>query len=232
MSKKVIQGVGHVFYPDSCPVDNVIEHIFPRFKVCMSPIHNRDLDKNGTLKKAHYHLLFIGNLSQADKNYISKITTMKYFEPIYCFDGAYHYLYHWDKKTDWYLPDKAHYWSADIKRSDLFEYESDSNNSSDNYPYLLFDLLQMCTGFADFFRYVRDLEDMDFFSYCLSKNTFINNYYRSCDIGSRVSDSDRIKSKHIREKNDYFVDDYNRIKYSAEVDLIDNNPFIGFKSVD
>lgn len=115
---KTIQGVAIVIYPQSCPIDNIIEHIMPYYPIAISPLHCRDLDKNGKLKKPHYHILFQCRLLEKDKRLISKITTINYFENVYDFKEYYNYLVHWSSKTNWFIPGKAQYWTADIMLSE------------------------------------------------------------------------------------------------------------------
>lgn len=115
---KTIQGAGHVFYPDSCPIENIIEYVLPIYPCAISPIHDKDKNKDGSLKKAHYHLLFQGKLTEKDKKYISKFTGINYYESIYDFLNAYGYLYHYNIRENIWYSNKTAYWKIDIKYSE------------------------------------------------------------------------------------------------------------------
>lgn len=223
MSKNIIQGLGHVFYPESCPLENIIDLILPKYNCCVSPIHDRDIKEDGTIKKSHYHLLFVGKLTDKDKRYISKITTMNYFEPLYDINASYLYLFHWSSKTNWFIPGKAHYWSADIRKGELFDLHidiKDNTISSDDYLTLLFNVLGNYNCFRDFFTGISNGQyPLEFVNFCVSKNSFINNWYRNCGFNSSpVSDAERYKSSVNRAKDDFYTTDYKRHQYSVECD--------------
>lgn len=179
MSKNVILGISHVIYPESCPIDNVIEHVLPYYPVAISPIHNRDLDSKGNLKKPHYHLLFQGKLSEKDKRYISNITTMKYFEPAFDMSASYFYLYHWNTKTNWFFDGKAQYWSADIIKSETFSFVPSLDLDVTDYFLLMVDYLRSFTEFSDFINFLAYQNDEEFRKYCLNHIPLINNYINS-----------------------------------------------------
>lgn len=187
---KTIQGVGHIFYPESCPVENIIEYVFPNYPCAISPIHNRDKDRNGKLKKAHYHLLFQGKLTEKDKKYISKFTGIAYFENIYSFYDAYLYLYHWNRKTDWFIPNKAQYWSADIIYSERWsdDYTDRTiDNSSDITIRDIFNIIRVnsITEIKELYDYALDNNDDSFFNVTFKYERQIGNYIRSIRCSER-----------------------------------------------
>lgn len=199
MSKNVIKAIGHVFYPESCPLDNVLEHILDKYNCCISPIHDRDLNKNGTLKKPHYHMLFQGNLSEKDKKYISKITTMNYFEQLYDLNASYDYLYHWCTKTDWFLPNKAQYWSADIIYSERWTEVKKVLPKEDLFLRLVNDMT-LCYEFSDFVNFLTTIDDMIYREYCLKNYHLIDTYIRSNRNKSRI-EKKKIPDSKIHDEN-------------------------------
>ena len=187
---KTIQGVGHLFYPDSCPIENIIEYVLPIYPCAISPIHNRDLTRDGKLKKAHYHLLFQGKLSEKDKKYISKFTGMIYFENIYSFYDAYLYLYHWDGTTNWFIPNKAQYWSADVIYSERWSYEYTNrfvDNSSSITIHDIFVYIRdnnVCE-IKELYELALDSCDDSMFNIVLKYERQIGNYIRSIRCAER-----------------------------------------------
>lgn len=175
---KTILGTLQVFYPESCPIENVLEHILPYYPCAISPIHNRDKDSKGNLKKPHYHIMFLGKLSEKDKRYISSITTMKFFEPCYDLDGAYFYLYHWTMKTNWFIDGKAQYWSSDIIKSESFDFTPNCNIVQDYFT-LMISQLNCYYEFSDFMNYLAIQPDIDYRNYCLKNVTLIHNFISS-----------------------------------------------------
>lgn len=223
MSKNVVVGVGHVFYPESCPIENIENFILPNYNVACSPLHDRDKKADGTLKKPHYHLLFIGKLSEKDKRYIEKITGMKHFESLYDLKQSYYYLYHWDGKTNWFIKNKAQYWSADIKKGELFDYDVRNDDSSENnndYFSCMLNDLQCLHCFQDFFLFINNSNDEKYKEYCLKYHSFISNYYRN--NGNTVFDREDnrydINKANRRRKREFYNDENDRAKYSVECD--------------
>lgn len=188
---KTIQGVGHVFYSDSCPLENVIEYILPLYNCCVSPIHNRDQTKDGKIKKAHYHLLFQGKLSEKDKRYISKITTMNYFENLFSLADSYSYLFHWNNKSNWFIPNKAQYWSADIVHSERWNENNEllyTCCNTVNYSFSDILLLINSQSFAEIYMlydYALSINDSLLLDTICRYDRQISNYLRSRRFAER-----------------------------------------------
>lgn len=171
MSKNLIQGYAHVIYPESCPIDNIYEFIVPKYPVAISPLHDKDLNANGDPKKPHYHLLFNARLSQKDRAYISRITTMMYFETVYSLDGYFHYLFHWDAKKGCYIDGKAQYKRDDIFMSDTFSLD-DVKPERDLFRELLLCLREHdLNNFAQLTDFLASLDDDEMLKY------FIKHFY-------------------------------------------------------
>lgn len=196
---KTIKGIGHVFYPESCPLENVLNFVLDNYNCCISPIHNRDISKDGKLKKPHYHILFQGNLSREDKNRISKITTMNYFEQLYDLESSYDYLYHWNPKTNWFIPDKAQYWSADIIYSERWTEVKKAFPKEDFFLRLVNDMT-LCYEFSDFVNFLTTIDDMAYREYCLKNYHLIDTYIRSNRNKSRI-EKKKIPNSKIQLEN-------------------------------
>ena len=98
-------------YPESAPEDwkNLLAdtHI-PAF---ISPIHDRDVDEDGVIKKAHYHIVIMndGPITQKRANeIIEPFCGTKSAEYVMSLRGYVRYLSHMDD------PDKAQYDSSEI----------------------------------------------------------------------------------------------------------------------
>lgn len=179
MSNKSIQGVACVFYPESCPVSNFYDYIYPFYPVALSPLHCWDKNKDGSLKKPHYHVLFQNTLSAKDKRYISKILcNNEYFENIYDIQSYYHYLYHWDYKANEWCKGKSAYWKIDIVESETF----DSSKLETLFKDYFNDMLAYISHFVEFADFVDSLStigDEDFIKYLFSQYHFISLYIKS-----------------------------------------------------
>ena len=157
MSKNVIQGYAHVIYPDSCPLSNIYEYIVPKYPVAISPLHDKDINAMGQPKKPHYHLLFNARLSLKDRSFISRITTMNYFESVFSLDSYFHYLWHWDLKTNNYIDGKAQYKRDDVFMSDTFSLE-DIKPERDFFREILL-YVHDCYNFAELTDLLASLDD-------------------------------------------------------------------------
>lgn len=177
--RKKVNGVAFVFYPDSCDKDT-IDKLLDYYPIAISPLHCRDLDDNGKLKKPHYHCLVQGNLFADDKRIISNLTKMFYFEPIYNFYEYYEYLWHY--KNGWYISNKAQYWKGDVK------YGVRWSNSFIRIVYDDFDLLCSIRNiiidndlfeYCDFVDFIIDNCSPNIIDYALSHTMIIKSYIDS-----------------------------------------------------
>lgn len=99
-----------IVYPDSAPQNwiNILKDM--HIPALISPIHNQDVAPDGTLKKAHYHVLImyesLKSRSQAEK--CTKTFGGVGVESVQSLPSYARYLIHWDN------PDKAQYDAADV----------------------------------------------------------------------------------------------------------------------
>lgn len=106
-----------VVYPESLPC-NWIEILEQSGIQCaISPLHNKDINADGTQKKPHYHLLFVYSNSttyNAVKEFLSQFNgTIP--QPLEQVRGYYRYLTHKDN------PEKAQYNEKDIRLVNGFD---------------------------------------------------------------------------------------------------------------
>lgn len=99
-----------VLYPDSAPVDwsDVLNELHIQWAV--SPLHDKDVNADGEVKKAHWHVLlcFEGNKSQEQVNEISHSINGTICQKVSSVRGMVRYFVHMDN------PEKFQYSSNDI----------------------------------------------------------------------------------------------------------------------
>lgn len=101
-----------ILYTDSCAADFINKLESMHIPAFLSPLHNRDLKEDGSLKKPHYHLMlmFQGKKSKDQvKSIFDKLGGVG-CEVIESKIGMARYLCHLDD------PDKAQYLPDDVKR--------------------------------------------------------------------------------------------------------------------
>lgn len=132
---------GLIVYPDSAPDDwiSLLEDLYVPFAV--SPLHDRDVDKNGILKKAHWHVVF--QFSNSTTSGIVKraavLTHSPGYIPLVSGSGSYQYLTHMNQK------DKFQYSSDEVKIYNGFVVPDVSGDEDDG-----------CKNMKELFKYVRD----------------------------------------------------------------------------
>lgn len=102
---------GFCVYPDSA-LDDWRERLEAYGVPCaVSPLHDSDKNKDGSLKKPHYHVILCYKHPTTMNNVLSFVeflTTTKHVEPLNDLLGAYEYLWHKNH------PDKAQYKQEDV----------------------------------------------------------------------------------------------------------------------
>lgn len=179
-----------VCYDESTSFENLIR-VLDMFgkEYCVSPNHNSDVDKNGELKKAHWHIVVQGVTPVSAKRKINELVGLaptKLWQRVYDSYAMRDYLTH-ENDTD-----KFHYSIDDITVSDNFSWSFkaekkqsplklvcsliDDNHISNYYDFAQFFLhyddeditnwvFANCNKLKDYvyFRrdmYVKDLEDL------------------------------------------------------------------------
>jgi len=108
-----------ILYPESMPKDweEIINHWY--MPCVLSPLHDRDIDKDGKIKKAHYHLMVCYGNTTTYNNARKRAEELgsKVVNAISNSKGAYEY---WTHKNN---PEKAQYKEEDMKFFGGFEKE-------------------------------------------------------------------------------------------------------------
>lgn len=181
MGKLKNNGFAFLVYPDSMRKDT-LEWLLRWFPCAISPLHNRDRFEDGTLKKPHYHVLVTGSLTAEQKRWIFSYTQSTYFEGVHDLYSYYNYLYHWDTKNNWYIKNKAQYWSADISHGttfnkDLLRFNTDAN---DYMKFALSEINRLCMfEWSDFVDYIFSLPDFDLQTFVMKNSNFLKSYIDS-----------------------------------------------------
>ncbi len=103
-------------YPDSASEN--WESILKDLQWAMSPLHDKDVNPDGTPKKPHWHLaIYFPNKASYDEvvRIAYELSKMKYVEPIKSIQGMLRYFAHMDN------PEKAQYDPRDIKGFNGFD---------------------------------------------------------------------------------------------------------------
>lgn len=129
---------GLVIYPDSMP-DNW-EDILRTEPSALSPLHDRDVNADGEIKKAHYHvvLAYQGNKSFDQIDELARALRAPVPQRINSITGAVRYLTHMDN------PEKYQYDSSDIRTFCGFDLEACLALSTGDKRQLLRDILAFC----------------------------------------------------------------------------------------
>lgn len=186
-----------IVYPDSLPEN--WKDIIRQEPIAISPLHDKDINPDGTKKKPHYHLLlsYKGNKSFGQIDQIARALKAPIPERVNSLTGAARYLTHMDN------PEKYQYDSSLIKTYGGFDLESCLALSTGDKRQALRDML----------TFISENEIMhlkDFADYCMSekapagwfellteRNTlFIKEYIKSNWQKQRTDDLGYFHSKH------------------------------------
>lgn len=166
-----------VFYPESAP-DNWEEILtVSGYKIAVSPCHNMDVDKNGEVKKAHYHAVVYNENPIGYNNVLRMTQRLNTVIPVtvHSKDGILDYLTHENEA------DKVHYSKDDIKYLNDFDPDiipADVTQERDCLTECLqwIDYLKL-TEYADFINVIKD--DRELLDYAVKKVSFFANFLRS-----------------------------------------------------
>lgn len=177
-----------VVYPESAPDgwgDLLSDTHIPAF---ISPLHDRDTDENGEVKKAHYHivLMFDGPITQQRANgIIAPFGGTKSAEYIKSLRGYVRYLAHLDN------PNKAQYDPSEIialNGADLADTLKGNLSDSDKYS-MIGEIMNYCedTATYEFSALVQYAvhEKQDWLPVIVNKAYFVNRFLDSLRYSSR-----------------------------------------------
>lgn len=170
-----------VVYPDSEKTpqnwqDILREQIIPAF---ISPLHDKDKQATGEMKKAHYHVVImfegVKTIEQA-KEVITLIGGVG-AEPIKSIRAYIRYLCHLDH------PDKAQYKTEDVICCSGADYQSMIESPQDRYT-MIAEMIDFCeqediVSYADLLKYSRVNNKAWFITLCDTATMPIVNYLKS-----------------------------------------------------
>ncbi len=146
-----------VLYPESLPVG--WEEILKTEPVALSPLHDKDVNADGEIKKPHYHAVFNykGNKSFEQLDEIARSLRAPIPQRVNSLTGAVRYLTHMDN------PEKYQYKSCEIRTFGGFDLESCLKLATGDKRQILKDMLD--------FILKNNVEHLvDFTEYCLSES--------------------------------------------------------------
>ena len=101
-----------ILYPESAPPNwrEILGDM--HIPICISPEHNKDINKDGTLKKAHYHIIlkFDSNKSYRQVEEITQSLSQPIPQKVISMKGECRYLCHLDESD----PKKPKYKTEDV----------------------------------------------------------------------------------------------------------------------
>lgn len=157
-----------IVYPDSINefwIDQLIETGLP---FAISPLHNKDINPDGSVKKEHYHICItydgpttFNNVKQLTESIGATIP-----KRVMSLRGIYRYLSHEDN------PDKYHYDSKEIKEYNNFHIDMTESEITFKKAQIV-DMLQASNikNYAELVNYYLSSGDYDSFK-IVSTNTF------------------------------------------------------------
>ena len=155
-SNKRTRNYATVVYPESAPNNWKVllqEQCIPAL---ISPLHDRDINNDKTLKKAHYHvmIMFDGVKTQEQAKEVFSIIGGVGVETIKCVRAYARYLTHLDNS------DKAKYPIEDVISCAGADYYALINATTDKYTAIK-EMIDFCTensivGFAELFIYAKN----------------------------------------------------------------------------
>lgn len=157
-----------IVYPDSVAVNWIDLLIETGLPFAISPLHDKDHNADGTIKKAHYHVCITYDGPTTFNNVKSLTESINATIPkrVMSLRGIYRYLSHEDN------PDKYHYDSRDIKEYNNFHIDMTETELTYKKAQIV-DFLQSSEldNYFDLINYYLSTGDMDSFK-IVSTNTF------------------------------------------------------------
>lgn len=148
-----------IVYPESAPVDWIDKLADLKIPALVSPLHDCDVNANGEVKKAHYHVVMIygGVKSSTQAKAAFDVIGGVGAEYVQSLRGYSRYLCHLDN------PEKHQYSPADVRAFCGVDYSELSKSSSDKKA-IVKQMLDYCrvnniTEFAELGYYAMDNEE-------------------------------------------------------------------------
>ncbi len=173
-----------VAYPDSLPNDWVDQLRMSGLQCAISPLHNRDVNPTGELKKPHYHVILVYGNPTTYSN-VKSLTNGKLGQtvpqPLEQVRGMYRYFTHDDN------PEKAQYSKADIQVINGFDVHDFVELTRSEVEKAKRDVIRLIrdnglTEYADLIDFLMDGGEStaDMFYVATNNTLFFKAYLTSC----------------------------------------------------
>jgi len=138
-SNTPIRNYATVLYPESARENwkTILQDL--HIKALISPLHDKDTDENGELKKPHYHIMYVfdGKKSEKQVREINELIGSVGLERVVSLKGYARYLCHLDDK------DKIQYSISEVEALGGISYEETIKETSDKYR-ITKEILEYC----------------------------------------------------------------------------------------
>ena len=192
-----------VLYPESAPKDWKDILTKTGLEIAISPIHDKDVNPDGTIKKPHYHIIlcYPGPTTYNAVRKLTESLNQPIPIPLESVKGMYRYFTHMDN------PDKYQYDEKDIQTLGGFDVSNFSDLSSADKSKIKLELTKLIsensiTEYSEFIDYVVALDKPDYFMIASSNTIYFNAYIRSMrHKNHRVIFIDKKTGEIIEEKD-------------------------------
>lgn len=166
-----------VLYPESAPGDwkDVLQRT--GLEIAISPLHDKDKDPNGEIKKSHYHIILCYNSPTTGKNVKTLVDELNQPIPlpIDSVRGLYRYFTHKDN------PDKYQYDEREITSLNGFDIRDYADLSSADKTKIKLELTKFIQEseileYSDFMDKVIELGKPDYFFIASTNTVYFNAY--------------------------------------------------------
>lgn len=181
MSEKVIKSRNWsaVVYPESLPKNwlDILQDL--RIPIAVSPLHDKDVNPDGEIKKAHYHLIICFDGPTTLNNVIECVTKpLNAPNPVKCLSvrGSWRYFMHLDN------PDKAAYSGQDIKYLGGFDIQDYLSSSEINKCILkIHEIIieNKIIEYWDLMEYLRINQYFDYYQIASNHTLYFNSLLKS-----------------------------------------------------
>lgn len=169
-----------VLYPESAPSDWREKLQSTGLEVAISPLHDKDKNPTGEVKKAHYHIILCYNntvTGRMVKAFVDELNQPMPL-PLDSVKGMYRYFTHKDN------PEKYQYHEKDITTINGFNISNYADLSSADASKIKLELTKYIKEsdlleYSDFVDAVMELEKPDYFYIASTNTVFFNAYLNS-----------------------------------------------------
>lgn len=190
-----------VCYPDDMADDWLEKLRELKFPIAVSPLHDKDVNPDGDLKKSHYHVIIKGGKSWIYWNDLKKVCKeirgVAIPQHLSNVEGMVRYFVHADN------PEKYQYSASEIQVFGQFDIEkafkrTDADNDAMSAEIIMYIVQNDVTEFSDLIEY-SIAENYEWFRFINSRGWLIEKF-----ISSRRNKAMQILRKEILEKEKYF----------------------------